>query len=52
MRRKQCLEIIKTALVPNNWNGDKNIIGKVVLEGIRGIQYKGFLFKDLKISVI
>lgn len=50
--RRQALVVVAAALVPDNWNGDKKIAAKAVLEGKRGARFDAYIFTNGFISVI
>ncbi len=52
MHRRQVLKIIKTAKVPADWNGCREISGKVLLQGVRGALYIGYLKNNMSITAI
>ncbi len=49
---RQMFTVETAALVPSDWNGDKNIIGVAALVGKRGAQKFAYIYSNGRISVV
>lgn len=48
---RQVVQVVDAALVPADWNGDKKIVAKAVVEGKRGAQYSALVYRNGFVSV-
>lgn len=48
---KQIVKVVEAAKVPANWNGDKSIVAKAIVEGTRGAHYDAHIYANGFISV-
>ena len=49
---RSVVEVVSAAKVPADWNGDKNIVAKALVQGKRGAQWSAYIYSNNFVSVI